>query len=260
MGIKIGTTWFDVRPAPRDLPGYRSVLAADWGSLRMNFQKLSFWSCKTGTWDTALPARIALEQILCITAPTPMGRQNANLKNARIRRLLGKMQLKGPALDKVLNDAFPPAKFNVPVQAIRRLQSETASYLVGFYRMDDHILLVPEGRNPTGDFMILSLPHQVRFFAFQTDTCPSTPLPDSAFENELFSVETVGGPFGGTMLGRREYVEYHTPPKGSDWANILSGRFSTFRDKISDKDDYADYFRRFSQPERRALAKKYHGT
>lgn len=258
MRLNFGRLPLEPMPAAK-LPGYEAIVAADFKSLRMGFQTLSHWSCKTGKWTPDLPSALTLEPILAFSAPTALGKPNRAAQKARAIRMIKAMGFTGKQLNKTILTFFPPARFKVPVAKIKQLESPERSVLSGFYRDDMLVALVPPGRNPNSDFAILSLPRNIWFYAVQTDTCPSGQGGGDLHNLLRQTLIGEGDRFGLTAGPSPRVESYFTPKRRSLWS--LVERQFLMQSPFTDYGGYArDKHRVNARPaELTSLIKAYKG-
>lgn len=171
--IKAGNLTFETYPIAF-FPDWRKTRQFAWANLQMQFVHVATYDCRPPQTLPTLPNKLKISPHIMTTARTPLGRPDKQAFDARMRRFIGASGFKTnkefvASIGKHFPD--PKAKIDVPTTELLSRIDKNYRQVIGYWRDDRFILMVPRGRNPKGDFMILCLPDRISWAIYTVGIC-----------------------------------------------------------------------------------------
>ncbi|MEM1238165.1 MAG: hypothetical protein AAGI10_14445 [Pseudomonadota bacterium] len=200
--FRVGNLTFESYPIAF-FPDWRKVRQFDWRELEMGFTEVATYDCKPPRTMPNLPDWISLAPRIMTSARSPLGRQNKAARDARMGRMVAASQLGTVAkFVETVGKMFPRpnARARVPKADILSRIDKNYRHVIGYWRQDKFILLLPRGRNPHSDFLVLCLPDKVYWSIITVGICGTERLVESELsflypELEVFPTFEQSGPY-----------------------------------------------------------------
>ncbi|WP_147126699.1 hypothetical protein [Shimia ponticola] len=163
----------DFHIAPTELfPDWGKVSGLDWGAMGAGFQPVGVEDCGEGLLNQAYKDQIELKPIVITSTYSPLGRKLPKLRDDRIRRLSKRAGVKTEGeLFGALTNQFPSVTLPVPKADFQKSRLKDHRSIPGYNRLNRYILLVPKGKNPYDDWLMLCLPDRVQWSRYFVGTC-----------------------------------------------------------------------------------------
>ena len=178
--FKVGNLTFETYPIAF-FPDWRKVRQFDWRQLEMGFKEVATYDCKPPRTMPNLPDWISLAPRIMTSARSPLGQHNKAAHDARMNRFVSASQLGSLAkFVEAVGNMFPRpnAKAQVPKADILSGIDKNYRQVIGYWRLDRFILLLPRGRNPRGDYLVLCLPNKVIWRIVKVGICGTEVIPE----------------------------------------------------------------------------------